>query len=295
MNYNQLKYVISLAENGSFSRAAKELYITQPSLSNQIKALEEELGTPLFIRMHHNIKLTEAGYDFVMYSRRILNEMDGLQNLMSSYSSFSRGHLTIGAFSNAGYIGILEHIVTFQKLYPKIKTNIIMEHSDRLTDLLMTQEIDIAFLASNETILRDSDFQYAQLTEEPFVAIIPPEHPLSNRTSIQISDLQNERLILSQEGSHIRSMIISALNKTEAELDLCGQCNSTVACAQMVNTGFGISIILNSVARSLKSYNFRIIPLIPPVRLHTYLAMLKTTYPGSIADELFHYLQTQFR
>ena len=295
MNYNQLKYVLSVAENGSFSRAAKELYITQPSLSNQIKALEEELGTPLFIRMHHNLKLTEAGYDFVMYSRRILNEMDNLQNLMVSYSSFSRGNLTIGAFANAGYQGITENIMTFQKLYPKINVSLIMDHSRHLINLLLTQEIDIAIIASNETILKDNDFQYVKLTEEPFVALIPKNHPQSNRTALEISDLKNEKIILPQDGSHIRSIITNALHEDGKELQLCGQCSSTEGCVQMVSCGFGISITTASAAKSLKNNNFNIVPLIPPVHLQIYLAMLKTSYPGSISDELFNFLQTQFR
>ncbi len=295
MTYNQLKYVISVAENGSFSRAAKELYIAQPSLSNQIKALEEELGTPLFIRMHHNLKLTEAGHDFVLYSKRILNEMDNLQNLMQSYSSFSRGHLTIGTFPNAAYQGISENIMAFQKLYPKIDVRLIMDHSNRLIDLLMTQEIDIAILAANEPILKDNDFQYAQLSEDPFVVIVPKNHILNGRTALQIKDLKNEKIILPQDGSHIRTVIESALLSEDEQLRLCGQCCSTEGCVQMVSCGFGISVTTASAAKILKNGSFHVIPLLPPIRLKTYIAMLKTSYPGSIADEFFNFLQTQFR
>jgi len=295
MTYNQLKYVISVAENGSFSRAAKELFIAQPSLSNQIKALEEELGTPLFIRMHHNLKLTEAGHDFVMYSKRILNEFDHLQNLMQSYSSYSRGNLVVGTFNNAGYMGITETIMTFQRLYPKINIRLIMDDSDRLVDLLMTQEIDIAILDTTETVLKDNDFQYIQLENEPFVAIVPKNHYLSSRTALQVKDLKNEQIILPPSGSHAHAVITGALQSEGDQLRLSGQCSNTEGCVQMVSHGFGISIITSSVAKSLKNDSFTVIPLIPPIRLKTYLAMLKTSYPGSIADELFSFLQTQFR
>lgn len=295
MTYNQLKYVISVAENGSFSRAAKELFIAQPSLSNQIKALEEELGTPLFIRMHHNLKLTEAGHDFVLYSKRIINEFDHLQNLMQSYSSYSRGNLVIGTFNNAGYMGITETIMTFQRLYPKINVRLVMDHSDRLIDLLMTQEIDIAVLDTNETVLKENDFQYVQLEEEPFVVILPKHHYLAGRTALQLKDIRNEKIILPPEGSHARSVISGALQSEGNQLLTCGQCSSTEGCVQMVSCGFGLSIVTASSAKSLKNDSFHIIPLLPPIRLKTYLAMLKTSYPGSISDEMFGFLQTQFR
>lgn len=295
MNYNQLKYVVSLAECGSFSRAAKELFITQPSLSNQIKALEEEIGTPLFIRNHHNIQLTEAGHDFLLHSRRILNEMENLQNMMMSYSSYSRGHLTIGIFSNGSYLGIMECIMTFQKLYPKIEISIIMDHSSNLIRLLMTQEIDIAILTSNEPVLKTNDFQYVQLTEESLVAVVPCQHPFSNRSSLQLKELKNEKIILPPEGSHLYSLITSIFAGGESKPNICGQCSSTENCIQMVTCGFGISVTTASTAKKLKNNTFNLIPILPPVRTRIYLAMLKTSYPGSITDELFNFLQTQFR
>ena len=295
MTYNQLKYVISVAENGSFSRAAKELFIAQPSLSNQIKALEEELGTPLFIRMHHNLKLTEAGHDFVLYSKRIINEFEHLQSLMQSYSSYSRGSLVVGTLSNAGYMGITETIMTFQRLYPKINVRLVMDHSDRLIDLLMTQEVDIAVLDTNEAALKENDFQYVQLEEEPFVVILPKNHHLVGRTALQLKDIKNEKIILPQDGSHAHSVISGALQSEGEQLRLCGQCSSTEGCIQMVGCGFGISVIPSSIAKSLKNDSFHIIPLRPPIRRKIYLAMLKTSYPGSISDELFSFLQTQFR
>lgn len=295
MNHNQLKYVISVAENGSFSKAAKELYITQPSLSNQIKALEEEIGTPLFIRMHHNLKLTAAGHEFVMYSRRILNEIDNLQSLMLSYSSFAKGNLTIGTFSNACYTDIIDHIMTFQKLYPKINVSIAMDYSDKLIDMLMTQEIDVAILTSNESSLKSKDFQYIQLFKEPYVALIPQNHPLSNHSALQLENLKNEKLILPQGNSLIRSIITNTLHHEGKALKLCGECNSIAGCIQMVSNGFGISITTLSVAKALKNSSFNIIPLIPPFRLQIYIAMLKNTYPGSISDAFFSFLQTQFQ
>ena len=295
MTNNQLKYVITIAEYGSFSKAAKALYIAQPSLSNQIKVLEEELGTPLFIRMHHNLRLTEAGHDFVLYAKRILNELDNLQNLMQSYSSYSRGHLIIGALADASYKGLPESTVTFQKLYPRINVKFIMDTSTRLLELLMTQEIDIAILSAFETTLKENDLQYAELYEEDFVVVIPKGHPLSDHSSLQIKDLKKEKIILPQNGSHARLLIENKFLLQEETLTPCGQCSSTEGCIQLVSSGFGITITTASAAKKLKNDNFRIIPLLPPVRLKTYAVLLKTSYPGSIADEFFNYLQTQFR
>lgn len=295
MTNNQLRYVISIAENGSFSGAAKKLFLTQPSLSNQIKALEEELGTPLFIRMHHELKLTEAGHDFVLYSKRILNELDHLQSLMQSYSSYSRGSLTIGAFSNAGYLGITQMVMDFQKLYPKIDVRLVMDRGRRLVDLLMTQEIDVAFLSASEAVLKVSDLQYAQLEEEPFVAIVPRDHPLHDRSAIESRDLKKEKIILPTDDLYAHSLLVNALSLDGEPPRLCGECNSAEGCVQMVSSGFGISIVTAFVAKKLKNDNFHILPLLPPIRLKLYLAMLKTSCPGSISDEFFGFLQTRFR
>ncbi len=295
MTNNQLRYVISVAENGSFSGAAKKLFLTQPSLSNQIKALEEELGTPIFIRKHHELKLTEAGHDLVLYSKRILNELDHLQSLMQFYSSYSRGSLTIGAFTNAGYLGIFQMVMDFQKLYPKIDIRLVMDRSSRLVELLMTQEIDVAFLSASESVLRSGDLQYAQLDEEPFVAVVPRDHPLHDRSAIESAALKNEKVILPTDDLYAHSLLLSALSHDGEPPLLCGECSSTESCIQMVESGFGISIVTAFVARQLKNDHFHILPLIPTIRLKLYLAMLKTSYPGSISDEFFGFLQTRFR
>ena len=295
MTNNQLRYVISVAENGSFSGAAKKLFLTQPSLSNQIKALEEELGTPIFIRMHHELKLTEAGHDLVLYSKRILNELDHLQSLMQSYSSFLKGSLTIGAFTNAGYLGLPQMVMDFQKHYPKIQIRLVMDRSSRLTELLMTQEIDVAFLSASEATLRSGDLQYAQLDEEPFVAVVPKGHPLYDRSAIDSEALKKEKLILPTDDLYAHSLLVSALSHDGEPPLLCGECSSTESCVQMVASGFGIAIVTAPVARQLTNDRFRILPLIPTIRLKLYLAMLKTSCPGSIADEFFGFLQTRFR
>ena len=143
MHLQQLKYVVKVSEMGSFSHASKLLYISQPTLSQQIASLEEELGVKLFLRHSRSVGLTEAGREYVQYARKILNDLEALENSMKNYSSLQKGTLTVGLLWIFGYLGLSELVSGFLDVFPNIDLKVKVNGSSKLLEMLYQREVDV--------------------------------------------------------------------------------------------------------------------------------------------------------
>lgn len=150
MQIHQLRYVLAVAENKSFSAAAKKLFLAQPSLSQQIINLEKELGIALFVRHPKSVTLTDAGEQFLKSARRIVNEVDQLSDLMQKHSQLQNGTLRIGLLWVASYLN-LSHILTdYHRIYPGISYSLTVDGSNTLLQMLDSRSINAAFVISSE-------------------------------------------------------------------------------------------------------------------------------------------------
>lgn len=146
MQLHQLRYIVKVSELGKFSLAAKELFVTQPTLSQQIINLEKEIGVKLFVRQSKNVQLTPAGKEFVVRAKRILTQVDNLFDLMSNYSTLETGNISVGIMWSASYLGITKIIEEFSVLYPKVNVEIVVDGSQILPQKLKDGEIDVVFM-----------------------------------------------------------------------------------------------------------------------------------------------------
>jgi len=149
MERSQLIYVVTVAECGSVTRAAEKLHLSQPSLSNQIIHLEQELGIALFARVRKRVHLTEAGEVFVRHAQRILNDMQALAERMEDYAANRSGRVRIGALPIMCALHIPELIGGFHSEYPSITLTLQERGSAELLQALEQSEIDVAFAILN--------------------------------------------------------------------------------------------------------------------------------------------------
>lgn len=157
MQIHQLRYVLAVAENKSFSAAAKKLFLAQPSLSQQIINLEKELGIALFVRHPKSVTLTDAGEQFLKSARRIVNEVDQLSDLMQKHSQLQNGTLRIGLLWVASYLN-LSHILTdYHRIYPGISYSLTVDGSNTLLQMLDSRSINAAFVISSEAALQHKE------------------------------------------------------------------------------------------------------------------------------------------
>lgn len=202
MELRQLRYFAKAAETLNFSDAAKCLNIAQSSLSQQVKQLEDELGTQLFIRSSHSIRLTEAGEVMLPFALRTLNEAESCADRIHDLQKLLTGTLNIGVTHSFSPI-LTESVISFMKMYPGIKLNIIYKQMNELMESLTKREID--FVLAFKPIQTLPEVKSHILFQNSLSAIVGSHHPLASREKISIAELEKYELALPSKGLQARN------------------------------------------------------------------------------------------
>lgn len=202
MELRQLRYFVKVAEMLNFSEAARVLYVTQSTLSQQVKQLEVELGTQLMSRTSHGVMLTEAGKELLPYARRTLRDADQCVERVNDLNRLSIGELNIGVTYSFSPI-LTETLMSFMSMYPKVKLNIFYKPMAELMDLLLKREVDfvLAFKPTRPVEGVESHI----LFQNCLSAIVGLGHPLASRTSVSLSELEKYDLALPSKGLQARN------------------------------------------------------------------------------------------
>ena len=202
MELRQLKYFVKIAETLSFSKASKQLFITQSTLSQQIHQLEQELNTPLFQRNTHGVKMTEAGNELLPYAIRTLHAAETCIDRMQDLQQLLTGTLNIGVTYSFSPI-LTETLLTFMNRYPKVKLNIFYKPMTDLMDMLRESDLDcvLAFKPS----IRYEGIESHILFDNHLAAIVNKEHTLAKRKSVTLADLEHFDIALPATGLQARS------------------------------------------------------------------------------------------
>src|ERR1700726_4491440 len=174
MEFHQLRYVCAIADTGSFSRAAERCQVSQPSLSQQVLKLEEELGTKLFDRLGRSIRLTEAGRAFIPRARTILAQMEAARSTAADQNRDFRGSVAVGVIPTVAPYLIPSYAAAFAKKYPDAKLRIVEDTTSVLVEGLRDLSIDVAILALP---LRHKDLELFPIRTEPLFAVLKRDHP----------------------------------------------------------------------------------------------------------------------
>lgn len=202
MELRQLRYFAKAAETLNFSDAAKCLNIAQSSLSQQVKQLEDELGTQLFIRSSHSVRLTEAGEMMLPFALRTLHEAESCVDRIHDLQKLLTGTLNIGVTHSFSPI-LTESVISFMKMYPKIKLNIVYKQMNELMELLAKREID--FVLAFRPLQPMPDVESHILFQNALSAIVGKHHPLASKEKISIAELEKYELALPSKGLQARN------------------------------------------------------------------------------------------
>ena len=184
MDIRLLKYYITICEEGSITRAAKKLNMSQPPLSKQIKQLEEEMGVILFIRGKKNIQLTQAGIFLKKRAEELVSAFDAIERQMSDYRNGNRGHIVIGAVEAVAANYLPDILTGFQKDYPEITYEIWSGSTDDILQKLDKGSIDIGFIRNPYDLSKYNSFE---LLQDSWNALIPEEHVLAGMAYASIT------------------------------------------------------------------------------------------------------------
>ncbi|MFC7309639.1 LysR family transcriptional regulator [Streptomyces monticola] len=271
MQFQQLQYFVAVAETRHFTRAAEQVHVAQPSLSQQIRSLERELGAELFSRARGNIALTDAGETLLPLARRILADMDTARQEVQELGRLERGRIRLGATPSL-CTGLLPDVLRdFHDRYPGIRLLIEEGGSHDLVRELARGALDLALvvlpLPSPSPALTT-----LELLREDLVVVSSPDAPAPGRgRSVRIADLQSERLVMFRHGYDLRELTVAACRTAGFEPDFAVEGGEMDAVLGFVRAGLGVAVVPRMVA-TRAGRDLRVTPLTRP-GLHRTIAL----------------------
>lgn len=217
MELRQLKYFIGIAETGSFSEASRRFYLSQSAISQQIKLLEEELGTMLFERTSHKVQLTESGEMLLPLARNVLQGVSNCHERLADLKGMLCGELTIGMTYSFDSMA-RPAIATFLKLYPKVRLNLFYKNIPELMQMLRQGQLDVAFSVSDNN--NDEQVVSEQVASYRLCAIMRSTHPLADRKQLSFQDMENQSFILPEPGIRDRNAVEQYLSSAAENLSV---------------------------------------------------------------------------
>ena len=206
MTITQLKYTLSVAENGNFTTASEKCFVTQPTLSMQVQKLEEELGVTIFNRSTKPLKVTEVGEKVLNQARKIIEESSRMDDIISEEKGVIGGTLKVGIIPTVTSTLLPLFLNIFTKKHKNVKLKIEEFNTETLIEKLDDGTVDCAIAA---TPLNNDKIIERPLFYEPFVAYVPGHHSLSGNKYLEIDDLSNGNLLILQDGHCFRNQVLN--------------------------------------------------------------------------------------
>jgi LysR family transcriptional regulator, transcription activator of glutamate synthase operon len=248
MDLRQLRYLVALAEERSFTRAAARMLVAQPALSQQIAKLEAELGLALADRTTRRVGMTEAGDRLVEHARQILRQIDLAGEDMAALAGLRAGRLTIGASRTVGSLDLSGLLAEFHRRHPEVDLAVREDLSVTLAAELRTDELDLAFITQPGPD-GDDGLELREVSREPLVAIVAPAHPLARRRRLRVELLAGETLVAFRDGATIRSRLEQAAARAGYSPRVAFETNEVARMRAIVAAGLAVAVLPRSEAR----------------------------------------------
>ena len=240
----KLKSFLHAAESLSFSEAAKQLHLTQPTVSHHIKSLERELGVELFMRSGSNIKLTEAGRLLLPWAHKLIHQSIEMQEMMASLQQKIVGHLRIACSTTGGKYILPLLAARFCQRYPGIRVSILTCTPEHVVPRLLEEEANLAVVSSYE--LCGNELECQEFFEDSISLIVSANHPWAFRQSIEPADLLSEPMIIREPTAGTRRVMLTQLAQHDITLDDLNvflELGNAEAIVRTVAAGFGVSFV----------------------------------------------------
>lgn len=244
-----MQYVVQLAKERNFSRAAEKLHIAQPSLSQQLSKLENELGVLLFSRTTNSVEPTHAGAVFIGKAAAILDAVEQLRQEMDDLAQMRKGRLIVGSLPITGS-HVLPHVLpVFRARYPEIDVTLVEDTTSRLEQLTAAGQTDLSLLSLP---LGDPTLTWEPLIEEEIVLAVPPRHRLAGRSgaAVEVAELAGEPFIVLKKGQGFRKITLDLCLDAGIEPRIVFESGNIETVQSLVAAGMGIAFVPQMVARA---------------------------------------------
>lgn len=237
MTYAQLKAFHAVAQQGGFSKAASQLSLTQPAISDHVRKLEEAHGVQLFLRAARGVALTETGRKLYAITERLFEAEAQASELLIRAETLEEGHLTVGADAA---VHVLQHISRFKKEFPRIAMRLVAGNSAELISKLLSFAIDIAVTAEHP---QNEAIGYFKLREDRLVVVAPRKTAMLKGPRVSLSAFAGVPLILREEGSTTRRLLLEELQKRNLSPKNTIEVEGREAVIETVAQGLGVAVM----------------------------------------------------
>jgi DNA-binding transcriptional LysR family regulator len=243
MDLRQLEIFAKVAELGSFSRAAEALHLTQPTVSEHIRTLEDELGVRLLDRLGRGTGTTRAGQLLLSYATRILALSREARQALEGFQGRMRGELVVGASTIPGEYILPVLLGRFREKFPEVSTTLVIGDSQAVVDWVVEGRVEVGVVGAR---LPRRGLEFRELMPDEEVVVVPAGHPWQGRAEISLDELAGAPLLIRERGSGTRAALEKALERAGIDLGalrIVGEIGSSQAIKQAVKAGMGITII----------------------------------------------------
>ncbi len=247
MELRQLRYLVALADERHFTRAAAREHIAQPALSQQIRRLEQEVGLALVERTTRRVTVTEAGKTLVARARRILSEVDAANAELQALAGVRTGHVSVGTMHTMGPVDVSLALAVFHERHPAVELTVREQSSEELAEMLRDDVLDLAFLSVTERI-ETQGLVLRQLVSEDLVVVLPHDHPLAGRRRLRMAELADEQFVSYREGARLRELLAYAAHQAGFKPQIKLESNESERIRRLVARGMGVAILPQSDA-----------------------------------------------
>jgi DNA-binding transcriptional LysR family regulator len=246
MELRQLEYFVTVAEEANFTRAAARVHISQSGVSAQVKALEQELGAPMFDRSGRVARLTAAGTAALPFARAALDAADDLRRAIDEVNGLVRGHLAVGMVTGCEVAPLFAALATFHREHPAIELELVEDNSNRLVTAVRTGAIDIALVGVAGAAPEHLAAQV--IVSEGLVALAPPGTDVAQFDRIPLSELTAYAIVTLPDGTGIRAVFDEACVAAGLIPDVALVASAPGAVAGLAARGLGIAVLSESMA-----------------------------------------------
>lgn len=237
LEIRQLHYFMAVCEEMHFTKAAEKIGVSQPTLSQQIRALEDELNMPLFDRIGKKIALTEAGSLLLRYGTEILDNMQNVKDAIADLRQLQRGTLKVGFMPSDLDYRITPLLIGFHHKFPKVKLKVIA--SIEISQQVLESEVDIGI---DTNVIPNDRLVTIPLCEEEYVLTVSEKHPLANRSSISLGELKGLPLVMYPTGYIGRDLVEDVVQKHGFQLNSILETSSVTSIINLVKANIGATV-----------------------------------------------------
>ncbi|TCK06171.1 hydrogen peroxide-inducible genes activator [Marinobacterium mangrovicola] len=287
MTLTELRYIVTLAQEQHFGHAAERCYVSQPTLSIAVKKLEEELGVALFERSKNAVRVTPVGEKVVRQAQMVLEQSEAIRELAKEGKDQLASPLRVGAIYTIGPYLFPKLVPKVQQMAPQMPLYIEENFTEVLRGKIRTGELDAIILALP---FHEPDVLTRSLYDEPFMMVLPKEHPMAKEKEIDSSKISDERMLLLGEGHCFRDQVLEAcpvLNQSFHDKHTITEGSSLETIRMMVASGLGTSVLPISAIEGHPSRNLvSTVPFKKPQPMRTVAVAWRASFPRPQAIEV---------